>query len=206
MMRVGRAVIVEGRYDQIKLASLVDGIILPVSGFRIFKDRAMMALIRKLAGERGIIVLTDSDTAGFKIRNHIASAVPPEQVLHAYIPDIPGKERRKSAPGKEGKLGVEGVPAECIIEALRRAGALTECAEVCSLTKADLYERGLSGGRDSALRRKLLMKRLELPEHLSANGLISVLPAVLGCEDRAAALESLDKLLPLIEEDVMQWR
>lgn len=186
MIRVKEAVIVEGKYDKIKLSALIDGLILPTNGFRIFKDPEQLALIRALADTRGILILTDSDSAGFQIRNYLAGAVAPEKIRHAYIPDLFGKERRKTKPSKEGKLGVEGVPLAVLKEALLRAG-IGSCenapAKGRRITKADLYENGLSGGPNSAKKRAALLRRLSLPEHLSANALPEVLSGLLNYEE-----------------------
>lgn len=182
MIRVREAIVVEGRYDKNKLSALVDGIIVETEGFGIFRDREKLAYLKRLARERGLIVLTDSDGAGFVIRGKLSSQIPKEQLKHAYIPDIPGKERRKAAPSKEGKLGVEGMELSTLRLALERAGATIEensaPAEPGKLTKADLYTLGLSGEEESALRRKRLQKLLGLPERLSANGLLQALNAL----------------------------
>lgn len=187
MIRVKEAIVVEGRYDKGKLSALVDGVIVETNGFGIFRDREKMNYLRKLARERGLIVLTDSDGAGFLIRGKISSLIPPEQLKHAYIPDIPGKERRKPAPSREGKLGVEGMELSTLKLALERAGATVEDSPAGpgreKLQKADLYSLGLSGGEESARRRKRLLKLLELPEHLSANGLLQALNALYGREE-----------------------
>lgn len=177
--RIREAIVVEGRYDKNTLSQVVDGTILETSGFGIFKDEERMALLRRLARERGLIILTDSDGAGFVIRNYLRGAVDPAQVKHAYIPDRPGKERRKKAPGKEGKLGVEGMPAEVLLEALRRGGATFLSGEGERsrepITKTDLYLAGLSGTPDAGENRRKLLKRLDLPERMSANALLEVL-------------------------------
>lgn len=182
MIRVKEAIIVEGRYDKAKLAGLVDGIVVETGGFQIFQDRQRMELIRRLAAQRGVIVLTDSDGAGFLIRSKLSQCLPPSQVKHAYIPDVPGKERRKPRPSKEGKLGVEGMSLEALERSLRRAGAEIDdksgqgpLSEAEALTKADLYRLGLSGGPDSGEKRKKLQRKLGLPERLSANGLLQAL-------------------------------
>ena len=178
MVKVKEAILVEGRYDKNTLSQIVDAPILETAGFGIFKDRKQMALLRQVAEKRGLIVFTDSDGAGFVIRNHIKSAIPGRYLKHAYIPDIPGKEKRKSAPGKEGKLGVEGMSREIILEALRRAGATIEGEEVPEarqITKQDLMELGLSGGPDSSAKRLALLKKLDLPEHMSANAMLQAL-------------------------------
>lgn len=189
MVKIKEAIVVEGRYDKNTLFQIVDAVILETSGFGIFKDEERLALLRRLARERGLIVLTDSDGAGFVIRNYLKGAVEPSQVKHAYIPDRYGKEKRKRQAGKEGKLGVEGMSPQVLLDVLRRAGATfegEETAEVCSrtpITKADLYFAGLSGTADAAERRSALLKRLELPEHLSTNGLLAVLNALYGYEE-----------------------
>ena len=183
MRRVREAIVVEGRYDKNTLSQVVDAVILETAGFGVFKDQERLALLRRLAQQRGIIVLTDSDGAGFVIRNFLKGASPPEQVKHAYIPDIRGKERRKRAPGKEGKLGVEGMPPQLLLEALERAGATFLDGDGPrsprgELTPAQLYVLGLTGRPDSAQRRQALLKRLDLPEHMSAKALLTVLNAL----------------------------
>lgn len=183
MRRVREAIVVEGRYDKNTLSQVVDTVILETAGFGVFKDQERLALLRRLAQQRGIIVLTDSDGAGFVIRNFLKGAIPPEQVKHAYIPDIRGKERRKRAPGKEGKLGVEGMPPQLLLEALERAGATFLDGDGPrsprgELTPAQLYVLGLTGRPDSAQRRQALLKRLDLPEHMSAKALLTVLNAL----------------------------
>ena len=183
MRRVREAIVVEGRYDKNTLSQVVDAVILETAGFGVFKDQERLALLRRLAQQRGIIVLTDSDGAGFVIRNFLKGAIPPEQVKHAYIPDIRGKERRKRAPGNEGKLGVEGMPPQLLLEALERAGATFLDGDGPrsprgELTPAQLYVLGLTGRPDSAQRRQALLKRLDLPEHMSAKALLTVLNAL----------------------------
>ena len=178
MVKIREAIVVEGRYDKNTLSQIVDAPIFETSGFGIMKDKAQLALLRKVAGVRGLIVFTDSDGAGFVIRNYLKSAIPSEYLKHAYIPDIYGKERRKAAPGKEGKLGVEGMRPEIILEALRRAGATVEGEQVSvssQISKQDLMELGLSGGKDSSAKRLALLKKLELPEHMSANAMLQAL-------------------------------
>lgn len=176
MLAIREAVVVEGRYDKIKLSSLVDTVIVETNGFSIYKDAEKRAFIKKLAAERGVVILTDSDNAGRQIRSYVASWLPAEQVRHAYIPDIYGKERRKAAPSKEGKLGVEGVPAEVLLEALRCAGVTVDVAAVPQaapqLTAADLVSLGLSGGPNSAALRRKLLVSLGLPENLSTKMLL----------------------------------
>ena len=186
---------VEGRYDKNTLSQLVDTVILETAGFGIFKDKERLALLRRLAGDRGLIVLTDSDGAGFVIRNYIKGAVDPAQVKHAYIPDIYGKERRTRAPGKEGKLGVEGMSPQVLVQALLRAGATVEGEQEApprgALTPADLFALGLTGTPDAAERRAALLRRLELPSHLSSKALLSVLNALYTPKELAQLLEEL---------------
>lgn len=190
MVRVKEAILVEGRYDKNTLSQVVDAVILETAGFGIFKDEERLHLLRRLAQERGLIVLTDSDGAGFVIRNYLKGAVDPSQVKHAYIPDQPGKEKRKRKPGKEGKLGVEGMSTRVLVEALRRGGAtfLGE-AEAPStrrpVTKADLFSAGLSGTPEASSRRAALLKALDLPERLSPNAMLEVLNALYGYEGLA---------------------
>ena len=176
MVKIQEAIVVEGRYDKNTLSQIVEAPIFETSGFGIFKDKEQMALLRRVAEKRGLIVFTDSDGAGFVIRNHIKSAIPGKYLKHAYIPDIPGKERRKAAPGKEGKLGVEGMTPEVILSSLKAAGATLDGsaqeAPRDPITKQDFYEWGLSGGPDSGEKRKKLLKRLDLPERMTANALL----------------------------------
>ena len=186
MHKIREVILVEGRYDKNTLSQLVDAVILETSGFGIFNDKQKQKLLRTLAEARGLIVLTDSDGAGFVIRNFVKGCVDPALVKHAYIPDIFGKERRKATPSKEGKLGVEGMRPEVLLDALRRAGATIDgesAAPEKTITKADLYARGLSGRDDSAEKRKALMKKLDLPEHLSATALLDVLNALMSREE-----------------------
>ena len=188
MLKIREAVVVEGRYDKNTLSQVVDTLILETRGFGIFKDPERMALLRRAAEKRGLVVLTDSDGAGFVIRSRIKSAIPGKYLKHAYIPDVYGKERRKRQPGKEGKLGVEGMSPQVLEQVLRRAGAtfLEEGAperESPALTKADLYAAGLTGRPDSAQRRQALLKRLDLPEHLTANALLEVLNACYSAQE-----------------------
>ena len=194
MRRIREAIVVEGRYDKNTLSQVVDAVILETSGFGVFKDGEKLTLLRRLARERGLIIFTDPDGAGFVIRNFLKGAIPPEQVKHAYIPDIYGKERRKRAPGKEGKLGVEGVSPEVLLRALEQAGAtfLDEDAPAAGdLTAADLFALGLTGRPDSAARRQALLKRLGFPEHMNTKALLTVLNALYTADEAAAlALET----------------
>ena len=173
-IKLSEAVIVEGKYDKIKLSNILDAFIIETNGFAVFKDKTKLSFIKKLAKERGLIILTDSDHAGFMIRNYISSGVPKEQIKNVYIPDIFGKEKRKNAPSKEGKLGVEGMTKEVIVEALSKAG-ITSSKSVCSdpVTTVDFYDLGLTGGAGSKAKRKALCKTLDLPEFLSTSSLIS---------------------------------
>ncbi len=186
MVKVKQAILVEGRYDKNTLSQIVDAPIFETGGFGIFKDKQQMHLLRRVAKKRGLIVFTDSDGAGFVIRNHVKSAIESQYLRHAYIPDIPGKERRKASPGKEGKLGVEGMTPEVILESLRRAGAVFEGEDALpahSITKQDMMELGLSGAPDSSARRAALQKKLDLPEHLSSNGLLQALNLLYDLEE-----------------------
>jgi ribonuclease M5 len=178
VIKIKEAILVEGRYDKNTLSQIVDAAIFECSGFGIFKNKEQMDLLRKVAKKRGLIVFTDSDGAGFVIRNHVKSAIDNRCLKHAYIPDVYGKERRKPAPGKEGKIGVEGMTRDVLLEALRRAGATFEgeCATVSGgITKQDMMELGLSGGVDSAEKRHKLLRKLGLPERMSANAMLQAL-------------------------------
>ena len=174
----------------------MDAPILETAGFGIFKDKQQLALLRKVAEKRGLIVFTDSDGAGFVIRSHIKSAIPGKYLKHAYIPDIPGKEKRKAAPGKEGKLGVEGMTPEVILTALRNAGATLEGEDASAprgITKQDLMELGLSGGSNAGEKRKALQKKLNLPEHMSANAMLQALNLLYTLEELTEIVKSLEK-------------
>ncbi len=177
MIKIKQAIIVEGKYDKIRLSTLVDAVIITTNGFAIYKDEEKKALIRTLAEKTGIIILTDSDSAGFDIRTHIRNIVKKGEVINVYIPDIFGKERRKAAPSKQGKLGVEGMSHEILLEAFKKAGVIASDAPPKGepITKADLMDFGLIGAEDSAARRRQLQKNLGLPELLSANMLVEVL-------------------------------
>lgn len=196
VIKIKEAIIVEGRYDKNTLSQIVDAPILETSGFGIFKDKKQLSLLRQVAQKRGLIIFTDSDGAGFVIRNHLKSVIPAQYLKHAYTPDIYGKERRKSAPGKEGKLGVEGMSPEVIIEALRRAGATIEgessvgCHEI---TKQDMMALGFSGGENSAAKRSALIKKLSLPEHMSANALLQALNLLMNLDELKTLVETLEQ-------------
>ena len=196
MVKIKEAIVVEGRYDKNTLSQILDATILETHGFGIFKDKQQMALLRRIAQTRGLIVFTDSDGAGFVIRNHIKSAIPAQYLKHAYIPDIYGKERRKAAPGKEGKLGVEGMKRDVILEALRRAGATMEGEPVLptrQITKQDLMALGLSGGPDSSRKRLALLKKLGLPEHMSANAMLQALNLLYTLEELTTVMNTLEQ-------------
>ena len=195
MIAVKEVIVVEGRYDKDTLSQIFDAVIIETGGFGIFNDRERLCLLRRLAEKRGLIVLTDSDGAGFVIRNHLKGAIDPALIKHAYIPDVAGREKRKSAPSKEGTLGVEGMRPEVLIESLRRAGAtMTDGAAVaprCALTKADMYALGLSGVPGAEERRRKLLRSLALPEKLSPNAMLDVLGALCTREELAAAVAEL---------------
>ena len=186
---IREVIVVEGRYDKNALSQVVDATIITLGGFAVFNDREKLAFLRRLAEQRGLIVLTDSDGAGFVIRNYLKGALPRDRVKQAYIPDIPGKERRNRTPGKEGKLGVEGMKPAVLLEALRRAGATFADEETVGerrkdpITKADLFALGLTGGTDSAAKRRALLKRMDLPEHLTPNGMLEALNLLYGREE-----------------------
>ena len=187
MHSVREVIVVEGRYDKNALSQVVDAVIIETSGFGIFNDAEKRKLLQTMAEARGLIVLTDSDGAGFVIRNYIKGCVDPKLVKHAYIPDIYGKERRKSAPSREGKLGVEGMKPQVLLDALIRAGATFDDEEnkkaAPRISKADMYARGLSGRDGSAEKRARLIKQLGLPERLTADGLLDVLNATMSREE-----------------------
>lgn len=186
--RIREVIVVEGRYDKNTLSQVVDAVIVETGGFSVFHDREKLDYLRRLARERGLILMTDPDGAGFVIRNYLKGSIPPEQIKQAYVPDIHGKERRKQRPGKEGKLGVEGMRPEVLLEALRRAGATFENAAPQpvrgggAITRADLLDRGLIGP-GSAAQRAALLKRLRLPEHLSTAALLQTLNLLMSREE-----------------------
>lgn len=214
MMQTDKVIVVEGKYDAIKLQNIIDATILPTDGFQIFKDEEKQKLFRRLAEKRGLLVLTDSDSAGFLIRHFLEGSIPKEQITDVYIPDLYGKERRKEKPGAEGKLGVEGVPDEILKEALRRAG-VKETAEAqgeplsekCSgekeqhqktanpegITYLEFYHDGFSGGPGSKEKRAKLKQKLALPEHLSGKKLLQVINALLSPEEYRTLVEELER-------------
>ena len=179
MVKIREAIVVEGRYDKNTLSQIVDAPIFQTNGFGVMHDPTLLEMLRRVAQMRGLIVFTDSDGAGFVIRNRLKSAISARYLKHAYIPDIYGKERRKSAPGKEGKLGVEGMTPEVILRCLRDAGATfdgeVQTANDQQITKADFFDAGLSGGVDSKSKRLALLKKMGLPEHMSSNAMLEAL-------------------------------
>lgn len=190
-LKITQAVIVEGKYDKIKLSNIIDAFIIETNGFGIYKDKEKLKFIKKLAKERGIVIITDSDHAGFMIRNKISSGIPKEQIINVYIPDVFGKEKRKTAPSKEGKIGVEGMTKDVILSAFEKAGVTSKIIEKHDLiTNIDLFENGFSGNENSKEKRKKLCKKLDLPEFLSTNSLVSCLNSMM----------SKDEFLALIKE------
>ena len=195
MLKIKEAIVVEGRYDKNTLSQIVDATVFETNGFGIFKDKQKMDLLRRVAEKKGLIVFTDSDGAGFVIRNRIKSCIPAQHLKHAYIPDIYGKERRKTAPGKEGTIGVEGMTREVIYDALRRSGATVEGENVtpaAAITKQDMMELGLSGGKNAAAKRQALLKKLNLPEHMSANALLQALNVLYSLDELTALVNDLE--------------
>lgn len=194
--RIQEAIVVEGRYDRNALSQVVDALILETSGFGIFKDEEQLALLRRLADTQGLILLTDPDGAGFVIRNYLKGALPKDKIKQAYVPDIHGKERRKRTPGKEGKLGVEGMSPELLLHALQRSGATflgedVPPANPGGLTTADLYTLGLTGTPDAAARRSKLLQYLELPARMSTKALLAVLNTLYSAEEAWQIIEGL---------------
>ena len=185
MIEIKEAVIVEGKYDKMRLKGILNSVIVETGGFRLFKDNEKLSLIKNLAEKQGIVILTDSDSAGFAIRNHLKSAVSPDKIKNAYIPTIQGKEKRKSKPSKEGLLGVEGIDEKELLLSLQRAGATIENSAETSdnnskpkISKSDLYKLGLSGHDNSSILRKKLLKHLNLPEYITANALCELLSSL----------------------------
>ena len=194
MRRIREVIVVEGRYDKNALKQVVEATVVETGGFGVFNDRERLALLRRLAAERGLILLTDSDGAGFVIRNFLKGAIPKDKLKQAYVPDVYGKERRKAAPGKEGKLGVEGMSPQVLLSALERAGATfeddnTAPAGGAPTTKADLFAPGLSGGPDSQRPRLALLKQLGLPERMTANALLEALNILYTREEFLALMD-----------------
>lgn len=193
MIKIDKVIIVEGRYDKIKLSSMIDGIIIETEGFGIFKDKDKQKLIRKLAETKGIAILTDSDSAGFVIRNFITSIVPKEYITNVYIPDIYGKEKRKDSPSKEGKLGVEGISAEILKEAFKKAGigvSQSETNESKKITLNDFFDDGLTGDTQSKRKRTDLLKKIDLPERMSTKAMLDILNTFITYDEYKKLVES----------------
>lgn len=194
-IKINEVILVEGKYDKIKLESLVDGIIIQINGFQIFKDKQQTEYIRRLAEQRGVLVLTDSDGAGRQLRGYLSGIFPSEQVKHAYIPDVFGKEKRKEKPSKEGKLGVEGMEPDVLRKILLRAGVSVNGDEPVKnerpITKMDLYEDGLYGGPNSTVLRKALKEKLDLPDRMSTDGLLTAINAFLSYEEYRGIVEEM---------------
>ena len=194
MIKLKEAVIVEGRYDKIKLKNLIDAPIIETNGFRIFNDKERRDMIRQIADKRGILIMTDSDGAGLVIRNFLNGAVDKSKIKHCYIPQLEGKEKRKEQKSKEGFLGVEGVPDEVIIEAIRKSGATVigeEAAQTNEITKADLFKLGLTGTENSAQKRKKLLKKLNMPDYLSTNAMLTALNCLYSLEELKSVLNEI---------------
>ena len=193
MIKIDKVIIVEGRYDKIKLSSMIDGIIIETEGFGIFKDKDKQKLIRKLAETKGIAILTDSDSAGFVIRNFITSIVPKEYITNVYIPDIYGKEKRKDSPSKEGKLGVEGISVEILKEAFKKAGigvSQSETNERKKITLNDFFDDGLTGDTQSKRKRTDLLKKLDLPERMSTKAMLDIFNTFITYDEYKKLVES----------------
>ncbi len=197
MIKLDRPIIVEGKYDIVKLSNIVDGLIIKTDGFGIFKDKEKQKLLRRLANEKGIIVLTDSDSAGFLIRNFLSSSIPADKITHVYIPDIYGKEKRKTEKSKEGKLGVEGMEEKILLDALKKSGVTCEKtdenAEKRLITNIDLYEWGLMGKDNSKEKRKALLRKLDLPERMSSSSMIKILNTFITYEEFKNTVKELEK-------------
>ena len=185
MIHLNQAIIVEGKYDKIKLSSVINAVIITTNGFSVMKNRETLNLIRFFAEKSGIIILTDSDSAGFKIRNYIKGALKNGKITNVYIPDIIGKEKRKSTPSKEGKLGVEGMDAQVILEAFKKAGIFSENIDEDRIlvTKTDLYEVGLSGGINSSEKRQAFLKKLDMPQRLTSTGMLEIINAMMSRDE-----------------------
>lgn len=194
MLHIEQAVIVEGKYDKIKLSSILDAVIITTNGFSVMKNKEKLEIIRFYAQNKGIIILTDSDSAGFKIRNYLKSAIKNGKIINVYVPDIFGKEKRKAAPSKEGKLGVEGIDKEIILDAFKKAGVISydKDADNDPITRIDLYECGLSGGENSSEKRKVLLQQLGMPQLLTTTGMLEILNTMMS---RSEFYDFIDKLV-----------
>ncbi len=195
MLKTDKIIVVEGKYDKIKLSSIIDAVIIATDGFSIFKDKEKQKFLRKLSEKKEIVILTDSDSAGFVIRNFLSGILPKSKIINAYIPDIFGKEKRKTEASKEGKLGVEGVPAETIKDALQKAGVLVseENENKKLVTKQDFYSDGLTGGADSKEKRLRLLKHLDLPQKMTTNAMIEIINTFMSYDDYKKAVEEIEK-------------
>lgn len=194
MLHIEQAVIVEGKYDKIKLSSILDAVIIPTNGFSVMKNKEKLEIIRFYAQNKGIIILTDSDSAGFKIRNYLKGAIKNGKIINVYVPDIFGKEKRKAAPSKEGKLGVEGIDKEIILDAFKKAGVISydKDADNDPITRIDLYECGLSGGKNSSEKRKAILHKLGMPQLLTTTGMLEILNTMMS---RSGFYDFIDKLV-----------
>ena len=194
MLHIEQAVIVEGKYDKIKLSSILDAVIITTNGFSVMKNKEKLEIIRFYAQNKGIIILTDSDSAGFKIRNYLKGAIKNGKIINVYVPDIFGKEKRKAAPSKEGKLGVEGIDKEIILDAFKKAGIISydKDADNDPITRIDLYECGLSGGENSSEKRKVLLQQLGMPQLLTTTGMLEILNTMMS---RSEFYDYIDKLV-----------
>lgn len=195
MVHIEQAVIVEGKYDKIKLSSVIDAVIITTNGFSVIKDKEKLEIIRFFARNKGIIILTDSDSAGFKIRNFLKGAISDGKITNVYIPDIFGKEKRKTAPSKEGKLGVEGIDTQILLDAFRKAGVISTEANDNKepVTKLDLFEKGLSGGNNSAEKRSELLKYLGMPELMTTNAMLEIINTMMSKNEFIEVIERLEK-------------
>ncbi|NMA79392.1 MAG: DUF4093 domain-containing protein [Clostridiales bacterium] len=198
MIHLEQAIIVEGKYDKIKLSSIIDAVIIPTNGYGIFKDKKKIELIRMFARTKGIIILTDSDSAGFLIRSHIKSIIPEGEVMNVYIPDIFGKERRKAHPSAEGKLGVEGIPTQKLLDAFKKAGVLPneKKEKGKKITKVDLYNDGLTGRENSAKMRELLLKELSLPSLMTTNSMLEIMNSMMSYDEYRDLIQGLKAAIP----------
>jgi ribonuclease M5 len=190
MISIQEIIVVEGKYDKMRLSQTVDAVIVTTDGFKLYKDKEKLDMLRRMAKKRGIIVLTDSDSAGFKIRNYLRQCLGDVNIKHAYIPEIKGKEKRKAKPGREGLLGVEGVSGDIISQALKKAKA-TPKTPYKPITKARLYEDGLAGRPNSTQKRKELAKKIGMPEKLSANAMLDVINSLYSYDEYEKIIESL---------------
>lgn len=195
MLKTDKIIIVEGRYDKIKLSSIIDAVIIETEGFGIFKDKHKQKMLRRLSETKQIVILTDSDSAGFVIRNFISGFIPKDRIINAYIPDVYGKEKRKPLASKEGKLGVEGISPRVLRDALEKAGVLCETEEKKHdpITKQDLYSDGLSGGHESSKKRAMLLKYLDLPSNMTVNAMLDIMNVFMSYDDYKTALSRCTK-------------